>query len=87
MISNISNTTIASAIGINYTQPTFSVKNSLDESVIKVDSDGYCVINKLALLDNVTGRRWQISISNGELIVEPVELVDKRDNKIDKILK
>jgi hypothetical protein len=72
-----------------YTNPnsTLNVKNNLDESVINVDNDGYCVVNKLVLLDEVTGRRWQVKVSNGQLLVEPVEMIDKRDYKIDKILK
>ena len=65
----------------------FNVSNSLGDSAIKVGPDGYCVINKLALLDEKTGKRWEIKISDGELIIEPVELDEKRDFKIDKVLK
>ena len=56
-------------------------------AAINVDSDGNTVITKLVLLDEKTGNRWQIKISNGELIVEPVELEDKRELKLNKILK
>lgn len=65
----------------------FNVNSSSGDNVITVGSDGYCVINKLALLDAVTGNKWEIRISNGELIVEPIELEDKREYKISKILK
>lgn len=65
----------------------FNVSSSSGDSAIMVDPDGYCVINKLALLDDVTGNKWEIRISNGELIVEPIELEDKREYKISKILK
>ena len=57
---------------------TFNVNSSSGDSVINVGPDGYCVINKLALLDDVTGNKWKIRISNGEIIVEPIELEDKR---------
>lgn len=65
----------------------FNVNNSSGDSVINIDTDGYCVINKLALLDDVTGNKWEIKISNGELIVEPIELEDKREHKLKEILK
>jgi hypothetical protein len=65
----------------------FNVNNSSGNSVINIDTDGYCVINKLALLDDVTGNKWEIKISNGELIVEPIEVEDKREHKLKEILK
>lgn len=54
---------------------------------ISVDSDGSTVITKLVLLDEKTGNKWQIKISDGELIAEPLELEDKREIKLNKILK
>jgi hypothetical protein len=65
----------------------FNVNSPSGDSVLKIEPDGYCVISKLALLDDVTGNKWEIRISNGELIVEPIELEDKRDHRINKILK
>lgn len=71
-----------------FIQPNiFNVNSPSGDSVLKIESDGYCVISKLALLDDVTGNKWEIRISNGELIVEPIELEDKRDHRINKILK
>lgn len=61
------------------------INNTL--SAINVDSDGVTVISKLVLLDEKTGNKWQIKISDGELIAEPLELEDKREYKINKILK
>lgn len=57
------------------------------KSAINVDSDGNTVITKLVLLDEKTGNKWEIKISDGELIVEPLELEDKRELKLNKILK
>jgi len=51
------------------------------------DSDGNTVVSKLVLLDEKTGNKWQIKISDGELIAEPLELEDKREYKLNKILK
>jgi hypothetical protein len=70
------------------TQPNIFNINSLSgDSVLRIEPDGYCVIKKLALLDDVTGNKWEIRISNGEIIVEPIELEDKREHKLSKILK
>ena len=68
-------------------QNMFNVNNASGDSVFKIDPDGYCVIKKLALIDDFTGNKWEIRISNGELIVEPVEIEDKREFKINKVLK
>lgn len=51
------------------------------------DPDGCVVIKKLALVDEKTGRKWEVKISDGQLISEPLELEDKRDHKISKIFK
>ena len=65
----------------------FNINNTSSSTAINVDSDGVTVISKLVLLDEKTGSKWQIKISDGELIAEPLELEDKRDWKIKKILK
>jgi len=65
----------------------FSINNASSSSAINVDSDGNTVVSKLVLLDEKTGNKWQIKISDGELIAEPLELEDKRELKLNKILK
>lgn len=66
--------------------PTFQVNSTGGSSAITVDSAGNTVVNKLVLLDEKTGNKWQIKISDGELIAEPLELEDKRELKLNKIL-
>lgn len=65
----------------------FNINSSLNSTAINVDSDGNTVVSKLVLLDEKTGNKWQIKISDGELIAEPLELEDKREYKLNKILK
>ena len=65
----------------------FNINSSSASTAINVDADGCTVISKLVLLDEKTGNKWQIKISDGELIAEPLELEDKREYKINKILK
>ena len=65
----------------------FNINNASNSTAINVDSDGCTVISKLVLLDEKTGNKWQIKISDGELTVDPLELEDKREYKLNKILK
>lgn len=64
----------------------FIVKSSSNSTAIHVDSDGLTVISNLALLDEKTGNKWLLKVYDGELVIEPVDLQDKRDLKIKKIL-
>ncbi len=66
---------------------TFQVNSTGGSTAINVDVDGCTIISNLVLLDEKTGNKWKIKISDGELIAEPLELEDKRDWKIKKILK
>jgi hypothetical protein len=66
---------------------TFQITNPGGINAINVGSDGSTVISKLVLLDEKTGNKWEIKISDGELIAEPLELEDKREYKLNKILK
>jgi hypothetical protein len=65
----------------NINNSMFSVA-SISNTAINVDSDGATIISKLVLLDEKTGNKWQIKISDGELIAEPLELEDKREYKL-----
>jgi hypothetical protein len=65
----------------------FNINSSLNSTAINVDSDGNTIISNLVLLDEKTGNKWQIKISDGELIAEPLELENKREYKLNKILK
>jgi len=65
----------------------FNINSSSNSTAINVDSDGNTVVSKLVLLDEKTGNKWQVKISDGELIAEPLELEDKREYKLNKILK
>ncbi len=66
---------------------TFQVTNLSGSQAINVNSDGHTVISKLVILDEKTGSKWQIKISDGELTAEPLELEDMREYKLNKILK
>lgn len=67
--------------------PTFSVNTPSVENVLTVEPDGSTVIKKLILLDDKTGNKWQLKVSDGQVILEPLELEDKRELKLNKIFK
>jgi hypothetical protein len=85
--NNIYNNTLIGSGLTSNTSSTFAVNSSSGDNVITVGPDGYCVINKLALVDDITGNKWEVRVSNGEIIVEPIELEDNREFKINKVLK
>ena len=85
--NNIFNNTLIGSGLTSNTSNAFTVNSSCGDNAITVGPDGYCVINKLALVDDTTGNKWEVRVSNGEIILEPIELEDKREFKINKILK
>ena len=85
--NNIYNNTLIGSGLTSNTSNAFTVNSSSGDNVITVGPDGYCVINKLALVDDIIGNKWEVRVSNGEIIVEPIELEDKREFKINKVLK
>ncbi len=64
----------------------FNVNSSSGNSAIEIDPDGYTVIKNLVLLDEKNGNKWSLKISDGQLIVEPWELEDKREVKLKNLL-
>ncbi len=84
-ISNIVWNSSSTSSLVNTSSNPFVVTSG-SSNAITVDSIGNTVIEKLILKDEVTGRKWQLKVSDGELVVEPLELEDKRDLKIKKIL-
>ncbi len=60
----------------------FNVNSSSGNSAIEVDPDGNTLIKNLVLLDEKTGNKWSIKVSDGELLIEPWELEDKRQIKL-----
>ena len=84
--NNIFNNTLIGS-GLTSNSNAFTVNSSSGDNAITVGPDGYCVINKLALVDDITGNKWEVRVSNGEIIVEPCEIEDKREFRINKVLK
>lgn len=64
----------------------FSVHNKSNGYNICVTDDGLTIVTNLTLEDEVTGNKWTLKVNNGQLIIEPLDSIDKRDIKINKIL-
>jgi hypothetical protein len=54
---------------------------------ITADIDGVARMDRLVLVDQKTGFEWELSIHDGNIVIEPYELVEKRDFRIEKIIK
>ena len=70
-----------------------SNKNTNNSGVIKetfeitADIDGVARMDRLVLVDQKNGSEWESSIQDGNIVIEPYELVEKRDFRIEKIIK
>jgi hypothetical protein len=53
---------------------------------LSADIDGVSRMDRLVLVDQKTGVEWELSISDGNISIEPYELVEKRDFRINKII-
>lgn len=65
---------------------TFQVTSSSNENAIVVDPDGYTTIDKLVLVDQKDGTKWDFSIYDGEVLVEPHGKSEKREYRINKVI-
>lgn len=54
---------------------------------ITADIDGVARMDRLVLVDQKTGFEWELSIHDGNMVIEPYELIEKRDFRIEKIIK
>jgi hypothetical protein len=54
---------------------------------ITADIDGVARMDRLVLVDQKTGFEWELSIHDGNIVIEPYDLVEKRDFRINKIIK
>ncbi len=53
---------------------------------LSADIDGVTRVDKLVLVDQKDFKEWELSIRNGIITIEPFDIVEKREFKIDKII-
>jgi hypothetical protein len=72
----------------NNNNPVINLNGQTTEPFeITADIDGVARMDRLVLVDQKTGFEWELSIHDGNIVIEPYELVEKRDFRIDKIIK
>ena len=62
----------------------FQVNNN-KSTAITVDECGNTLIDSLILLDG-DGSRWKIRVKDGQLVIEPLDVINKRNEYIKSIL-
>jgi hypothetical protein len=50
------------------------------------DIEGITRVDRLVLVDQKDGKEWELSVHNGQLVVEPYEKDEKRDFRIKKVI-
>ena len=68
-----------------------SVSNSIlnvseKTSELTADIEGITRMDRLVLVDQKTGVEWELSIYDGNVLIEPYELIEKRDFRINKVI-
>ena len=69
-----------------------SVSNSIlnvneKTTELTADIEGITRMDRLVLVDQNTGFEWELSIRDGNMVIEPYELLEKRNFRIEKIIK
>ncbi len=55
-------------------------------SELTADIEGITRMDRMILVDQKTGVEWELSISDGNVLIEPYELIEKRDFRINKVI-
>jgi hypothetical protein len=68
-----------------------SVSNSIlnvseKTSELTADIEGITRMDRLVLVDQKTGVEWELSISDGNISIEPYVLIEKRNFRINKVI-
>ena len=63
----------------------FTVSSPASNTHLHIDNDGDVIIKKLVLLDE-NGDKWEVKINDGEIVLEPRDIENKRNKKLKLIL-
>ena len=68
-----------------------SVSNSIlnvseKTNELTADIEGITRMDRLVLVDQKTGVEWELSISDGNISIEPYVLIEKRNFRINKVI-
>ena len=63
-----------------------SVNSPNGDTVMYVDADGNTVVNSLILTDSVDGSKWKLIMIDGVISTEPLDIINKRNQTISRLL-
>lgn len=69
----------------SYLKITNKTNDGLDWEM-SADIEGVSRMDRLVLVDQKDGKEWELSISDGKIIIEPYEKDEKRDFRINKVI-
>jgi hypothetical protein len=85
MVNKIINPWANSSVNTTTNSGLFTVSNSSSNTHLHIDNDGDVIIKKLVLLDE-NGDKWEVKINDGEIVLEPRDIRNKRNHKLKVIL-
>lgn len=85
MVSNVINPWTNSSVTTTSSNGLFTVSSSTSNTHLHIDNNGDVVIKKLVLLDD-NGDKWEVKINDGEIVLEPRDIRNKRNKKLKLIL-
>ena len=80
----VTNDTNSQNSGNNVSNSILNVNANISE--LTADIEGITRMDRMILVDQKTGVEWELSISDGNVLIEPYELIEKRDFRINKVI-
>ena len=80
----VTNDTNSKNSGNNVSNSILNVNANISE--LTADIEGITRMDRMILVDQKTGVEWELSISDGNILIEPYELIEKRDFRINKVI-
>ena len=80
----VTNDTNSQNSGNNVSNSILNVNVNISE--LTADIEGIIRMDRMILVDQKTGLEWELSISDGNISIEPYELIEKRDFRINKVM-
>lgn len=80
----VTNDTNSQNSGNNVSNSILNVNANISE--LTADIEGITRMDRMILVDQKTGVEWELSISDGNILIEPYELIEKRDFRINKVI-
>lgn len=82
----VTNNTNSQNCGNNVSVSNSILNVSEKTSELTADIEGITRMDRLVLVDQKTGVEWELSISDGNISIEPYVLIEKRNFRINKVI-